>query len=102
MIRLAVNPTPNPFGWFSPDISKLPGGGTLQDLSNGLGGFVLVVLVVGLLLAAGAWVLGVGIGNIQYAERGKQGTIAACVVALLIGALHVLLAFFYSVGQGLH
>lgn len=92
----------NPFGWFSPDISQLPGGGTFRDLVDGLGGFVLVALVLGLLLAAGAWVVGVGTGNLQLAERGKQGTVAAFLIAVLVGAANVLLGFFYGVGQGLH
>ncbi len=92
----------DPFGWFTPDIGKLPGGGTFQDLTNGLGGFVLVAVLVGLLLAAGAWVLGVGSGNIQLAERGKQGTIAAGLIALLVGASAKLLAFLFAAGQGLH
>ncbi len=92
----------DPFGWFSPNIANLPGGGTFRDLTNGLGGFVLVVVVLGLLVAAGAWVLGVGTGNIQLAERGKQGTVAAGLIALLVGAAAKLLAFFFAAGQGLH
>ncbi len=91
-----------PFGWFSPDITKLPGGGTFKDLTNGLGGFVLAALVLGLLLAAGSWAVGVGSGDIQLAERGKQGAIVACGIALLVGASAILLAFFFDVGQKLH
>jgi hypothetical protein len=92
----------NPFGWYSPDISKLPGGGTFEDLTRGLGGFVVVALLLGLLLAAGSWALGVGTGNIQWAERGKQGTVAAFLIALLVGAAGTLLGFFFGTGQGLH
>ncbi len=92
----------DPFGWFSPNLADLPGGGTFQDLTNGLGGFVLVAVLFGLLIAAGAWVLGVGTGNIQLAERGKQGTIAAGLIALLVGGAAKLLAFFFAAGQGLH
>jgi hypothetical protein len=98
MIRFADNP----FGWYSPDITKLPGGGTFEDLTRGLGGFVLVALLLGLLLAAGSWALGVGVGNIQWAERGKQGTVAAFLIALLVGAAATLLGFFFGTGQGLH
>src|SRR5256714_11554749 len=90
------------FGWFSPDISKLPGGGTFEDLTNGLGGFVLVALLFGLLLAAGSWALGLGTGNIQLAERGKQGVVAAILIALLVGAAGILLGFFYGAGTKLH
>lgn len=92
----------NPFGWFAPDITKLPGGGTFKDLTNGVGGFVLVALVLGLLLAAGSWALGVGSGNVQLAERGKQGAIVASGIALLVGGVGILLGFFFDVGQHLH
>jgi Family of unknown function (DUF6112) len=93
---------PNPFGWFSPDISQLPGGGTFRDLTNGLGGYVLEALVFGLVLAAGSWAVGVGTGNIGLAERGKQGVIVAALIALLVGGSAVILGFFYGTGQGLH
>ena len=90
------------FGWFSPDITQLPGGGTFKDLTDGLGGFVLVALLFGLLVACGSWALGIGIGNIQLAERGKQGATAVFLIALLVGASAILLGFFYGVGQKLH
>lgn len=89
------------FGWFSPDIGQLPGGGTFKDLVNGLGGFVLVALVFGVLLALGSWAVGVGTGNIQLTERGKQGTVAAVLIALLVGASAKLLEFFFSAGTHL-
>lgn len=92
----------NPFGWFAPNINDLPGGGTFRDLANGLGGFVLVALLVGLLLSAGSWAFGVGTGNIQLAEGGKKGVIAAAFIALLVGASAVLLGFFYGAGQSMH
>jgi Family of unknown function (DUF6112) len=98
MIRLDSNP----FGWYSPNIGNLPGGGTFQDLTNGLGGYVLAASVVAALLAAGAWLLGSSSGNIALAERGKQGSIAAALVTLLVGAAAGLLRFFFTAGQGLH
>lgn len=85
-----------------PDISQLPGGGTFQDLTNGVAGFVLVAGLLGLLLAAGFWALGVATGNIALAERGKQGALVAFIAVLLLGGAATLLAFFYSAGQGLH
>jgi hypothetical protein len=92
----------NPFGWFAPNIGNLPGGGTFQTLTNGLGGFVLVALVFGLLLASASWALGLATGNIQLAERGKQGVVAAILIALRVGASGILLGFFFAAGQGLH
>lgn len=100
MIFLA--PNPDPFGWFSPDITQLPGGGTFKDLTDGLGGYVLVALLLGLLIAAGSWALGVGTGNIQLAERGKQGTLVAVLIALLVGGAAFVLGFFYGAGRHLH
>ena len=96
-----ANPT-NPFGWFGPDITQLPGGNTFKDLTNGLGGFVMVALVLSLLVAAACWALGVSTGNIQLAERGKQGTVAAFLIALLVGGAAIILDFFFKAGQGLH
>lgn len=92
----------NPFGWFAPSINDLPGGGTFRDLTNGLGGFVLVALLFGLLLGAGSWAIGVGTGNIQLAEGGKKGVIAAAFISLLVGAAAILLGFFYGAGTNLH
>jgi hypothetical protein len=107
MIFLAT-PTPapaaggGPFGWFSPNLSDLPGGGTFQDLTNGLGGFLLVALLFALLLSAGSWAVGVGTGNIQLAEGGKKGVMGAAFIALLVGGAAILLGFFYGVGTHLH
>jgi hypothetical protein len=98
MIRL----DDNPFGWYSPNIGNLPGGGTFRDLTNGLGGYVLAASVLAALLSAGAWLLGSSSGNIGLAERGKQGSIAAALVTLLVGAAAGLLRFFFTAGQGLH
>lgn len=90
------------FGWFSPNIADLPGGGTLKDLTDGLGAFVLIALLLGLVVSCGSWALGVGIGNLQLAERGKQGAMTTCLIALLVGASGIILSFFYSMGQRLH
>jgi hypothetical protein len=105
MIFLASpTPTPsgNPFGWFSPSLGDLPGGGTFQDLTNGLGGFLLVALLFALLLSAGSWAIGVGTSNIQLAEGGKKGVIGAVFISLLVGGAAILLDFFYGVGTRLH
>ncbi len=90
------------FGWFAPNIGDLPGGGTFQDLTNGLGGFLLVALLFALLLSAGSWAFGVGTGNIQLAEGGKKGVIGAAFISLLVGGAAILLGFFYGVGTRLH
>lgn len=92
----------DPYGWFSPNIKQLTGGGTFEDFTNGVAGWVLVAALLGLLLAAGAWALGVSTGNIQWAERGKQGAVVAGLVSLLVGGAAVYLDFFNTVGHHLH
>ena len=42
----------------NPDPSQLPGGGTLQQLANGIGGWALILALVGLVIGAAAWALG--------------------------------------------
>jgi hypothetical protein len=42
----------------APDASKLPGGGTLMDLTNGLAAWALIFAVGVMVLGAGAWALG--------------------------------------------
>jgi len=42
----------------NPDPSSLPGGGTLQQLTNGLGGWALILALAGLVIGAAAWALG--------------------------------------------
>jgi hypothetical protein len=86
----------------TPDPSKLPGGGTLSDLMNGLAGWGLI-LVVGVFAFGGAsWALGSATSNMSWAERGKQTVIVAALAALLIGAAAIIVNFFLHVGQGLH
>ena len=42
----------------NPDINALPGGGTLQTLTNGLGAWALIAALAGLVIGAAAWALG--------------------------------------------
>jgi Family of unknown function (DUF6112) len=86
----------------NPDPTQLPGGGTLADLTNGLAGFVLILAVLGFVLSAGGWGLGVATSNLSWAERGKSGTIVCALAALLVGAAAIIVNFFFGVGRGLH
>ncbi len=49
----------------NPSVNALPGGGTLQDLTNGLGAWALIAALAGLLVGAAAWALGVHAQNFQ-------------------------------------
>ena len=86
----------------NPDPSKLPGGGTLTDLMNGMAGWGLI-LAVGMFAFGGAqWALGSATSNLSWAERGKQTVFVAALAALLIGAAAIIVNFFFNLGRGLH
>jgi hypothetical protein len=86
----------------SPDPSNLPGGGTLQQLTNGLGGWALILSLVGLLVGAAAWALGAHSQNYHQSFVGRRAVLVSGVAALLIGAGPILINFFFHAGTGLH
>ncbi len=86
----------------NPDPSQLPFTGTLADLTNGMAAVTLVVAVLGFVLSAASWGLGVATSNMSWAERGKQGTIVCALAALLVGGAAILINFFFNLGRGLH
>jgi MFS family permease len=86
----------------NPDTSALPGGGTLQQLTNGLAGWALILALVGLLLGAGAWALGAHSQNYHQSFVGRRAVLVSGVAALLIGAAPILINFFFHAGTGLH
>jgi hypothetical protein len=63
---------------------------------------VLILAVLGFVLSAGGWGLGVATSNLSWAERGKSGTIICALAALLVGAAAIIVNFFFGVGRGLH
>lgn len=86
----------------NPDPAQLPGGGTLQQLTNGLGGWALVAALVGLLIGAGAWALGSHSQNYHQSFVGRRTVLISGVAALVIGAAPTLINFFFHTGSGLH
>jgi Family of unknown function (DUF6112) len=86
----------------SPDASKLPGGGTLMDLTNGLAAWSLILALGAMVVGAGAWALGSATSNVSWADRGKSATIIAALAALLIGGAAAIINFFFSAGAHLH
>ena len=56
----------------NPNINALPGGGTLQTLTNGLGAWALIAALAGLVIGAAAWALGVHAQNFQQSMVGRR------------------------------
>jgi MFS family permease len=86
----------------NPDPTQLPGGGTLQQLTNGLGGWALFAALVGVLIGAGAWALGSHSQNFHQSFVGRRTVLVSGLAALIIGAAPTLVNFFFHTGTGLH
>lgn len=61
----------------SPDPSQLPGGSALQALTNGLGGWALIITLAGLLIGAATWAIGSHSQNYQQAMSGRRAVVVA-------------------------
>jgi hypothetical protein len=85
-----------------PSMSQLPGGGTLQNLADGLGAWALVASLVGLVIGAAAWALGVHSQNFQQSMVGRRAVLVSGAAALLIGAAPTIINFFFNAGTNLH
>jgi MFS family permease len=85
-----------------PSLSALPGGGTLQSLVDGLGAWALVAALVGLVIGAAAWALGVHSQNFQQSMVGRRAVLVSALAALLIGAAPTIVNFFFGQGTNLH
>ena len=86
----------------NPDPSKLPGGGTLADLGNGLLGWGLIMTAVAFGFGGALWAAGSVSSNMAWAERGKQTLVVAAIAALMEGAAAIIVNFFFHLGAGLH
>jgi hypothetical protein len=86
----------------NPSMSQLPGGGTLQNLADGLGAWALVAALVGLVIGAAAWALGVHSQNFQQSLVGRRAVLVSGLAALLIGAAPTIINFFFHAGTNLH
>src|ERR1700685_822342 len=85
-----------------PTLTALPGSGTLQALVNGLGAWALIAALVGLVIGAAAWALGVHSQNFQQSMIGRKAVLVSGLAALLIGAAPQIVNFFWSQGSSLH
>jgi MFS family permease len=87
---------------FHPSTDSLPGGKVLQRLTDGIGGWALVLSLVALVIGAAAWALGAHSSNYQQSYIGRRTVLVAGLASLLIGAGPGLVNFFFHVGQGVH
>ena len=81
-----------------PDPSQLPGGQVLQNLTDGVMGWALVLALVALVVSAVAWALGSNSNNYQYSVAGRRGVVISGLAALLIGAAPAIINFFFNTG----
>jgi hypothetical protein len=102
MIMVSADGTTTNTVGLHPSLTALPGGGTLQALVNGLGAWALIAALVGLVIGAAAWALGVHSQNYQQSMVGRRAVLVSGLAALLIGAAPDLVNFFYGQGQSLH
>ena len=84
----------------NPDAGSLPGGSVLQHLTDGIGGWALILALVGLLVGAGAWALGAHSQNYHQSFAGRRAVLVSGLAALLIGAAPAMVNFFFHTGQG--
>lgn len=84
----------------TPDASKAPGIGGLEDVVNGFAAYALIASAAGFLLGGIVWGVGGRIGNDHTATGGKVGMAVAVGVAFLVGAASVILNFAYNTGNG--
>ncbi|HXX89088.1 MAG TPA: DUF6112 family protein [Acidimicrobiales bacterium] len=86
----------------SPDPGNLPGGAVLQHLTDGLGGWALVMALVGMVVGAALWALGAHSQNFHQSFAGRRTVLVSGLAALVIGAAPALVNFFFHAGQGVH
>jgi|HubBroStandDraft_6_1064221.scaffolds.fasta_scaffold280721_2 hypothetical protein len=81
---------------------QLPGGATLQQLANGIGGWALILALVALVVGAAVWALGAHTQNYQQSFVGRRAVLVSGLAALLVGAAPVLINFFFHAGLNVH
>jgi MFS family permease len=84
----------------SPTPGDLPGSNVLQQITNGLAGWALVLALAGLVVGAAAWALGAHAQNYHQSLVGRRVVVVSALAALLIGAAPAIVNFFFHAGQG--
>jgi hypothetical protein len=86
----------------NPNPGSLPGGDTLQQLTNGIAGWALILSLAALVIGAAAWALGAHSQNYHQSYSGRRAVLVSGFAALVIGAAPTLINFFFHTGTGLH
>lgn len=86
----------------NPAAGNLPGSALLQRLTDGIGGWALVLSLIGLVIGAAVWALGSHSQNFHQSVSGRRVVLVSALAALLIGAAPALVNFFFHAGQSIH
>jgi MFS family permease len=86
----------------NPDSGKLPGSQVLQTLVDGIGGWMLLLALVGLILGAATWAIGAHSQNYQQSYNGRRAVLISALAALLIGAAPAVINFLFGTGTQVH
>lgn len=84
----------------TPNLGGLPGGALLQQFTNGVMGWAILLALVALVVSAVSWAFGSNSNNYQFAMAGRRGVVIAALAALLIGAAPAIVNFFFNAGTG--
>lgn len=86
----------------SPNTSGVPGIGSFRQIAGGLATAALIACGVGLIVSAVVWAVASNSNNFHHAQKGKTGVLYACMAALLIGGVNLIIAFWNNIGTALH
>jgi hypothetical protein len=84
----------------SPNPSALPGGQVIQQIADGIGGWALLLSLIGLVIGAATWAIGAHSQNYQQSYLGRRAVLVSGAAALVIGAAPAIINFFFHLGLG--
>jgi hypothetical protein len=84
----------------SPNPSALPGGQVIQRIADGIGGWALLLSLIGLVIGAATWAIGAHSQNYQQSYLGRRAVLVSGAAALVIGAAPAIINFFFHLGLG--
>ncbi|MGH9067912.1 MAG: DUF6112 family protein [Acidimicrobiales bacterium] len=100
MVRLLAKASN--LNFFKPDAGQLPGLTELHKLTNGIGGWALILALVGLVVGAALWAIGSHSQNYGQAVSGRRAVLVSGAAALVIGAAPGIVSFLFGAGSQFH